>query len=63
MQVIEWVIAALCVLSILFFLVYVAGLLVMPRGFRPATPVYNRYGEQTGTMENPGFEETEDEHE
>ncbi len=58
MQIVEGVIAALCILSILFFLVYVVGLLRMPTGFRPDTPVYNRYGEQTGIMQNPGYEET-----
>jgi hypothetical protein len=62
MQIVEGVIAALSVLSILFFLVYVAGLLRMPTGFRPDTPVFNRFGEETGKMKNPGYEETEDEH-
>lgn len=61
MQIVEGVIAALSVLSILFYLVYVAGMIRMPTGFRPKTPVYNRYGEQIGTMENPGYEETIDE--
>ena len=63
MQIVEGVIAALCVLSILFFLIYVVGLLRMPSGFRPDTPVLNRFGEKIGEMENPGFEETEDERE
>jgi hypothetical protein len=63
MQIIEGVIAILCVLSIIFFLVYVVGLLRLPTGSRPDTPVFNRYGEQIGEMENPGFEETEDERE
>jgi hypothetical protein len=63
MQIVEGVIAVLTILSILFFLVYVAGMLRMPSGFRPDTPVFNRYGEQTGTMKNPGYEETEDEEE
>lgn len=63
MEFVEGVIAILSVLSIFFFLVYVAGLLRMPTGFRPKTPVYNRYGEQIGTMENPGFEETINEEE
>lgn len=58
MRIVEGVIAVLCILSILFYLVYVAGMLSMPTGFRPKTPVYNRFGEQTGTMENPGYEET-----
>jgi hypothetical protein len=61
MQIVEGVIAALSVLSILFFLVYVVGLLRMPTGFRPDTPVLNRFGEKIGEMQNPGFEETEDE--
>lgn len=63
MEIVEAVIAALCVLSILFFLTYVIGLLRMPSGFRPNTPVYNRYGEQIGTMKNPGYQETIDEQE
>jgi hypothetical protein len=63
MGIVEGVIAALCILSILFFLVYVAGMIRMPTGFRPKTPVYNRYGQQTGTMENPGYQETTDEEE
>lgn len=63
MQIVEGVIAALCILSILFYLVYLAGMFEMPTGFRPKVPVYNRYGEQTGTMENPGYQETIDEEE
>lgn len=61
MHIVELGILLLSVLSILFFLMYVVGLLRMPTGFRPNTPVYNRYGEQTGTMKNPGYEETIDE--
>lgn len=63
MQIVEGVIAALCILSVIFFLVYVAGLVGMPSGFRPDTPVLNRFGEQIGKMKNPGYEETEDEEE
>jgi hypothetical protein len=63
MQIVEGVIAALCLLSILFFLIYVVGLLRLPSGFRPDTPVVNRFGEKIGEMQNPGYQETEDEHE
>lgn len=63
MQIVEGVIAALSILSILFFLVYTVGLLRLPSGFRPDTPVFNRFGEKIGEMQNPGFEETEDEQE
>jgi hypothetical protein len=63
MQIVEGIIVALCVLSVIFFLVYVVGLLGMPSGFRPDTPVYNRLGEKIGNMKNPGYQETEDEQE
>jgi hypothetical protein len=63
MQIVEGTVAALSILSIVSFLVYVVGLLRMPSGFRPDTPVLNRYGEKIGEMENPGYEETEDERE
>ena len=49
--------------SILFFLIYVAGELRMPTGQRPKTPTFNRFGDSLPPRENPGYQETEDEHE
>jgi hypothetical protein len=63
MQIVEGAVATLCVLSMVFFLVYVVGLAGMPSGFRPNTPVLNRFGEKIGEMQNPGYAETEDEEE
>lgn len=63
MHVLETVIAAMALLSILFFLIYVAGLLRMPSGHRPKTPTFNRFGDALPPRQNPGYQETEDEHE
>lgn len=63
MLVVEDVIAVIVGLSVLFFLVYAAGLLRMPTGRRPDTPTYDRYGDPLPESPNPGFQETEDERE
>jgi hypothetical protein len=63
MQIVESIITVVAVLSILFFLIYVAGELRMPTGERPKTPTFNRYGDSLPPRENPGYQETEDEHE
>jgi hypothetical protein len=59
MQVIEIIITAASILSILFFLIYVVGLTRVPTGRRAKTPTVNRLGEQLPPSENPGYEETE----
>jgi hypothetical protein len=61
-QIVEGVIAATALLSILFFLIYVIGLLRSPTGHRPAVPTFNRFGEPMTPKPNPGYEETADEH-
>lgn len=61
MAIVEWGIAASCVLSILFFLIYVIGLFQLPAEGRPDTPTYDRFGRPLPPSKNPGFEETEDE--
>lgn len=63
MQIVEWVIAALAVLSILFFLIYAIGIFRAPTGQRPATPTYSRFGERLPAAPNPGFQEESEEHE
>lgn len=63
MQIVEGVIAVTCVLSVLFFLLYVIGLLRIPTGRRPKTPTFDRFGDPLPPEPNPGFEETEDEKE
>jgi hypothetical protein len=49
------------VISALAFVLYLIGLFRLPTGKRPKTPTLNRFGEQIGMDENPGYEETEDE--
>ena len=61
MQIVEDIITVSVALSVLAFLVYVAGLLRLPTHGRPQVPQYNRFGEPIGLAENPGFAETEDE--
>jgi hypothetical protein len=61
METVSVAILALSSVSILFFLLYVAGLLPKPTGERPRTPTYDRFGRVIGHTENPGFEETEEE--
>lgn len=63
MQLVETVITAVAVLSILFFLIYVVGILRLPTGQRPETPVFNRFGDPLPPAQNPGYAETENEHE
>jgi hypothetical protein len=63
MHLIESVITAVALLSIVFFLIYVAGILHLPSGHRPETPVFNRFGDPMPPRQNPGYAETEDEHE
>jgi hypothetical protein len=62
-HVVEGVIAAACVLSILIFLIYLFGLSHLPGSGRPKTPTMNRFGEPLSPSENPGYQETEDEKE
>lgn len=61
MMIVEAVIAVFSILSILFFAVYLVGLFRIPTDGRAKTPTYNRFGEVIGVMENPGFQETEEE--
>jgi hypothetical protein len=63
MSLVEPVITAVAVLSVLFFFIYVAGILRLPTGNRPKTPVFNRFGDPMPPRQNPGYAETEDEHE
>jgi hypothetical protein len=63
MQIVESIITLVAVLSVLFFLIYVVGELRMPTGERPKTPTFNRFGDSLPPRENPGYRETEDEHE
>ena len=63
MQIVEIIITAVTVLSILFFLIYVAGLVRMPTGHRPKTPTFDRFGDPVPPRQNPGYRETEDEQE
>jgi len=62
MQIVEIVIAVAGVLSILAFLTYVAGLFRLQSHGRPRTPAFNRFGDSLPPRENPGFKETEEEH-
>lgn len=61
MEIVQAIVAVSCCLSILFFLMYVVGIMRLPSHGRPLTPELNRFGEPIGLRENPGFEETEDE--
>lgn len=63
MQLVEVIITGVTVLCILFFVVYVAGLVRMPTGYRPKTPVFDRFGDPLPPQQNPGFQETENEQE
>lgn len=63
MRIVEIGIAVAGVLSILAFLTYVAGLLRLQSHGRPRTPTFDRFGDSLPPRENPGFEETEEEHE
>ena len=63
MHLVETIITAVAVLSILFFLIYVAGIMRQPIGHRPETTVFNRFGDPLPPAQNPGYAETEQEHE
>lgn len=63
MQIVEIVIAVAAALSILAFLTYVVGLLRLQSHGRPRTPTFDRFGGSLPPRENPGFKETEEEHE
>lgn len=54
-------VAALAILSLIFFAVYLIGLWRTPVGFRAKTPTFDRYGNPLPPSENPGFQETESE--
>jgi hypothetical protein len=60
-QIVETVSAALTLMSICFFAVYVVSLIHEPTGERPRTPVFGPLGEELAPEENPGYKETEDE--
>jgi hypothetical protein len=49
------------VLSAVAFALYIVGLFQLPTDERPATPTLNRFGEEIGSLQNPGYRETEDE--
>jgi hypothetical protein len=61
LEAVSVVILALSCVSIVFFLIYVAGLSREPSDGRPRTPTYDRFGRLIGHTENPGYEETEEE--
>jgi len=61
MVIVEYAVAALALLSVLAFLLYLVDLLRSPDHGRPKTPTYNRYGDPLPPSTNPGFQETEDE--
>lgn len=61
MQITEAIIAVSSVLAMVFFLIYVVGLLRMPTGHRPKTRTIDRYGHPLPPTENPGYAETEEE--
>lgn len=63
MHLISVVITVVASLSVLFFVIYVVGILRMPSGHRPRSPVFNRFGEEMPPRQNPGYAETEDERE
>lgn len=63
MQIVEGIVAATSVLSILFFVLYVIGIMRQPTGRRPDTPSFDRYGDPLPPSPNPGYQETEDESE
>lgn len=61
MAIITAIIATTTVLSILFFCIYIGGLVRLPTGYRPKTPTLNRLGQPLAPSENPGYRETEEE--
>ena len=61
MVLVEAVVAVFCVLSIIFFAMYVASLFRQPTGRRPDTPTMDRLGRPLPPSPNPGYAETEDE--
>jgi hypothetical protein len=61
MEVVEGIILAICLASLLAFLLYVASFRNLPTGYRPSTPTVDRFGRPLPPSENPGYRETEDE--
>ncbi len=52
---IAWAISALVGATLLTFVVYLRGLLALPTGHRPRTPMYDRLGREVNETENPDF--------
>ena len=63
MLAVEAISAGVTLLAILAFAGYLVAMLRSPSSGRPQTPVYNRLGEELPPEENPGYKETEQEHE
>jgi hypothetical protein len=50
-------------MSVVAFGLYVVAVGKLPVKERPKVPILDRFGLQIGMFENPGYAETEDEHE
>jgi hypothetical protein len=61
--VVQYVILGATTMSVLAFALYVVAMAKLPADERPKVPILDRFGRQIGMFENPGFAETEDEHE
>lgn len=55
MIVLSFMITALVVVLLLAFAAYVVAVSRLPSDRRPRPPVYNRFGELIGRVENPDF--------
>ena len=61
--VVQYVILGATTMSVVAFGLYVVALAKLPVNERPKVPILDRFGRQIGMFENPGYAETEDEHE
>ncbi len=61
--ILQYVILSMTTMSAVAFGVYLVAMHRLPVKARPKVPVLDRFGIEIGTFENPGFSETEDEHE
>lgn len=52
---VDWLVTGLVVAIALTYVWYLAGLRRLPKGRRPRTATYNRFGQLISTSENPDY--------
>lgn len=61
--ILQYVILGMTTMAVAAFGVDLVAMHRLPVKARPKVPVLDRFGSEIGTFENPGFSETENEHE